>query len=103
MFTSTPVAEDASVVHQDVKVAKGIERRLISAWPPFHSATLSALATASPPMALISSTTLLRGGAVIPGAVHSPAEVIDDHAGSFGGEKQARAPGRDPVPAPVMR
>ena len=56
--------------------------------PPSQSVTSSALATASPPAARISSTTCSAGDAVVTRAVDRAAEVVDDDLGTLGGEEQ---------------
>ena len=61
---------------------------LISRCPPSQSATLSPLATASPPMALISSTTCCAGVTIAAGAVGGAAEVVDHDLGALRGEQQ---------------
>ena len=52
-----PVTQDPGVVHHDVQVAEDIDGLLDQLRPPSQVAMFSVLATASPPAALISSTT----------------------------------------------
>ncbi len=70
---------------------------LMRRWAPSQSATLSPLATASPPIALISSTTSWAGPGRLAGAVHLAAEVVHDDLGAVLREHQgvlaADAPG----------
>ena len=87
------VPEDAGVVDEHVDVAEGVDRRSGSAARrPAKSATLSVLATASPPRALISSTTSWAGPGVGARAVLRPAEVVDHDLGSLAGEQQGVVP-----------
>ena len=61
---------------------------LISCWAPFQSAMSSPLAIASPPRDRISFTTSVAGPASTPDAVVRPAQVVDHHLGTLGGEQQ---------------
>ena len=69
---------------------------LMRRWAPSHVETSSPLATASPPIALISSTTCCGRAEVAAGAVHVAAEVVDDDLGALAGQASARARGRCP-------
>ena len=64
---------------------------LMRRWAPSQSATLSPLATASPPMALISSTTSPAGPGRAAAAVDLGAEVVDDDLGALAGELEGVA------------
>ena len=86
------VAHDPGIVHQDVQTAEQAVWIKAAAW--FQSAMFEPLATASPPAAVISSTTLC---AALPARrpVIRPAQapnIIDDDTGAFGGEGQSVRP-----------
>jgi hypothetical protein len=82
-----PVAQDAGVVHDDVQRAERVDRLRTMRSAAFQSDTLSVLATASPPAALISATTSRRP-VVGAGAVVAAAEVVHDHLGAMLREQQ---------------
>ena len=94
-----PVAQDARVVHEHVQVTEGLERRTDEPTRrPSQVATLSWLATASPPIDSDLGDDLLGRAVASPGAVEPPAEVVDDDLRALGGEEQgvlaADAPSR---------
>ena len=91
------VAEDAGVVDHHVEAAEGVDGGADhrTAVPVRAS---SPLATASPPMARMASTTSPAGPGTS-GAVDLGAEVVDDHLGSLAGRTRGRARGRSPASA----
>ena len=95
MFDEHPVAQDAGVVDEHVEAAERVDRLLddpLGAVP--KSQTSSALATASPPAAAISSTTSWAGPRGSRRCRRRAAEVVDHHLGAVRGEHRARARGR---------
>ena len=106
MLTSTRSRRMPALLTRTWRSPKVSTAVSISRLPPSQSATSSALATASPPAAVISSTTCWAGDAVVAGPVDGAAQVVDHHLGPFGGEQQgvlatdaATGPGDDGDPS----
>src|SRR5436309_263452 len=101
MLTSTRSRRMPALLTRMWRSPKASTAELIRRWPPSQSATLSALATASPPIALISSTTCSAGvrSSPVP-SMAPPRSFTTTLAPSWANSSACSRP--MPRPAPVM-
>ena len=91
------VAQDAGVVHEDVQVAKGVERGLHQ---PFRTGPVGDVVGVGDRLATEGADLvddLLRGPGVGATAVGSAAQVVHHDVGAFTRRTAGRAPGRSRV------
>src|SRR5579884_270678 len=101
MLTSTRSRRMPALLTSTCRSPKASMAELIRRWPPSQSATLSALAMASPPMALISSTTCWAGVRSSPEpSMAPPRSLTTTLAPSWAKRSACSRP--MPRPAPVM-
>src|SRR4051812_41792520 len=101
MFTSTRSRRMPALLTSTCRSPNASTAALTRRWPPSQSATLSPLAIASPPIALISSTTCCAGVASLPlPSLAPPRSLTTTLAPSDANSSACSRP--MPRPAPVM-